>query len=76
MGPAVPEAAGFAPAEWVHSTTWKKSEKFAGATPVEWVHYIVWKKSEKYAGAVEMNARLMIDRAPIGQPVPSEYEGG
>ena len=47
-----------------------------GAAPTEWVHGTVWKKSEKYAGAVETNARLMIDRAPAGQPVPSEYEGG
>ena len=56
MGPAVPEAAGVAPAGWVHG--------------------IAWKKSEKYAGAVKMNARLMIDRAPVEQPIPSEYEGG
>ena len=56
MGPAVPEAAGVAPAEWVHGTTWKKSEN--------------------YAGAAKINVRLMIDRAPVGQHVPSEYEGG
>ena len=56
MGPTVPEAAGVAPAEWVHGT--------------------LWKKSEKYAGAVEMNAHLMIDRAPVEQLVPSEYGGG
>ena len=56
MGPIVPEAAGVAPAEWVHGTAWTKPEK--------------------YARAAEMNARLMIDRAPIGRPVPSEYEGG
>ena len=27
-------------------------------------------------GAAETNARLMIDRAPVEQPIPSEYEGG
>ena len=31
MGHAIPEAAGAAPAEWVHGTMWKKSEKYAGA---------------------------------------------
>ena len=56
MGPAVPEAAGVAPAEWVHGT--------------------VWRKSEKYAGAIETNARLMIDRALVEQPILSEYDGG
>ena len=56
MGPAVPEAAGAAPAEWVYGT--------------------MWKKSEKYAGAVKINARLMIDRAPVEQPVLSECGGG
>ena len=56
MGPAVPEAAWVAPAEWVHGT--------------------MWKKFEKYVGATEMNAHLMIDRAPVEQPVPSEYEDG
>ena len=29
--PAVPEAAGAAPAAWEHGTVWKKSKKFAGA---------------------------------------------
>ena len=48
----------------------------AGVAPTEWVHGTVWKKSEKYAGAAKMIARLMIDRAPVEQPVPSEYEGG
>ena len=55
MGPTIPEAARAAPAEWVHGTVWKKSEKSIGAT--------------------ETKARLMIDRASAGQPVPSEYEG-
>jgi len=41
-----------------------------------WVHGIAWKKYEKFAGTAKTNARLMIDRAPVGQPVPSEYEGG
>ena len=56
MGHAIPEAAGAAPAEWVHGT--------------------MWKKSEKYVGATEMNAHLMIGRALVEQPLPSEYEGG
>ena len=56
MGPAIPEAARAAPAEWVHGT--------------------VWKKSEKSAGSAETKARVMIDRAPVEQPVPSECEGG
>ena len=55
MGPAVPEVVGVAPAEWVHGT--------------------IWKKSDKYAGTAEMNARLMIDRAPVGQPILYVYEG-
>ena len=54
--PAVPEAAGPTPAEWVHGTMWKESEKSARATKTK--------------------ARLMIDRAPVEQPVPSECEGG
>ena len=48
----------------------------AGVTPAEWVHGTAWKKSEKYAGAVETNARLMIDRAPVEQPILSEYGTG
>jgi hypothetical protein len=36
----------------------------------------MWKKSKKFAGVANTNAYLMIDRAPIEQPVPSEYEGG
>ena len=56
VGPIVLEATGVAPAEWVHGTTWKKSEKFARAA--------------------KANARLMIHRAPIRQPVVSEYGGG
>ena len=31
MGLAIPEATGVAPAEWVHGTMWKKSEKYARA---------------------------------------------
>ena len=45
----------------------------AEAAPAEWMHGTVWKKS---AGAAETKARLMIDRDPVGQPIPSEYEGG
>ena len=48
----------------------------AGAAPAAWNHGTMWKKSEKFAGATDMNARLMVDRAPIGQAIPSEYEGG
>ena len=46
------------------------------AAPTKWVHGTMWKKSEKSARAAKTNAHLMIDRAPVGQPVPSEYEGG
>ena len=48
----------------------------ADVAPAESVHGTMWKKPEKYVGAVEMNARLMIDRAPIEQPILSEYGGG
>ena len=47
-----------------------------GAAPATWEHGTVWKKSAKFGGAAETKARLMIDRAPAGQPVPFEYEGG
>ena len=47
-----------------------------GVAPVGWVHGIEWKKSEKFVGAAKTNARLMINRAPVEQPVLSEYGGG
>jgi len=35
----------------------------------------MWMKS-KNVEAAKTNAHLMIDRAPVEQPIPSEYGGG
>ena len=48
----------------------------ARAALIEEVHGTVWRKSAKSIGAAGTKAHLMTDRAPVGQPEPSECEGG